>query len=65
MNHHITRRDGLWQVWWKHIKDGKAVSELIALSPHGIMDAWNKAMDAHGQKAAEAYQEMKRIENER
>ncbi len=63
--HHIRRKNGQWQVFWSHPKGKWTTTTLIAQSPHGIMDAWEKAMDWHGKKAAEAYQEMKRIENER
>ncbi len=63
MNHHITRRDGRWQVYWWRPSE-KWCRFLIGQSPHGIMDAWDKAMDWHGKKAAEAYRKMQEIERE-
>jgi hypothetical protein len=48
MRHHIRRNQGCWEVWMV----GRYGKQLLAASPHGIMDAWEKACDVHGRLAA-------------
>lgn len=57
--HHITRRDGRWEVWYS----GSEGKQLAATSPYSIMDAWEKSKLWHDRKAGEAWARLRESEH--